>query len=357
MNLYSTRVAHQRLRQRPPQNAAQQSRPRLAEHDLSDVFARRESEDFAWIVAALEAHRLPTQTLGQAEHFGEPVGALGVAGVTDGLDGDGRPVGIEAGCQLARAPDDPFRHFVRSDASEQALRRGPRAFDRLLAQIVDHLIVDAIGGAAQRQFAQRRQIAGGEEILCRPPRRLRHIHLAFVQALNELVGREIDQNDVGRLPQDPVGNGLTHGDPGDARDDVSETFQMLNVERRPHVDARVEQLLDVLPALGMSAVRSVGVGELVDDDQLGLALERRVQIEFLDRAPVVFNHAPRQDFEPLDERARLGAAMSLDEPDDDIDAFVFQAPGVLQHGVGLADPRRRAEKDLEPARSLPAERR
>ena len=121
-------------------------------------------------------------------------------------------------------------------------------------------------------------------------------------------------------------------------------------------DAGVEQLLDVLPALRMPAVGRVGVGELVDDDQLGLARERRVEIEFLERAAAVFDLAPRQDFEPLDERARLGAAMGLDEPDDDIDAFVFQAPGVLQHGVGLADAGRRAEEDLQPARSLPPER-
>ena len=184
---------------------------------------------------------------------------------------------------------------------------------------------------------------------------LRHVYLAFVEALDELVWREIDQNDVGGLLQDPVGNSLAHGDASDARNDVSETFEMLDVERRPYADARVEQLLDILPALRMPAVRSVRVGELVDDDQLGLALERRVQIEFLDRAPVVFNHAPRQDFEPLDERARLGAAMSLDEPDDDIDAFVPQAPRVLQHGVGLADTGGGAEKNLQPARSLPAE--
>ena len=304
MNLDSAGAAHQRLRQRPAENAAQESRLRLAEHDLRDVFARREPQDVAWIVAALKAHRLPAQTLGQTEHFGEPVGALGVAGLADGLDRDGDPVCVEAGRELARAPDDPLRHFVRADASEQALRRRPRTLDRLLAQIVDHLVVDAIGGAAQRQFAQRRQIAGGEEILRRPPGRLRHIDLAFVQALDELVGREIDQNDVGGLLQDPVGNGLAHGDAGDARDDVGETLEMLDVERRPDVDARVEQLLDVLPALRMAAVRSVGVGELVDDDQLGLARKRRVEIEFLERAAVIFDPAPRQDFEPFDERAR-----------------------------------------------------
>ena len=47
--------------------------------------------------------------------------------------------------------------------------------------------------------------------------------------------------------------------------------------------------------------------------------------------------------------------MSLDEPDDDIDAFVLQAPRVLQHGVGLADAGGGAEKNLQPASTLPAE--
>jgi hypothetical protein len=60
---------------------------------------------------------------------------------------------------------------------------------------------------------------------------------------------------------------------------------MLDVERRPDIDAGGEQLLDVLPALGMTAVRSVGVSELVDDDELGLARQRRIEIEFLDLRP------------------------------------------------------------------------
>jgi hypothetical protein len=357
MNLDSAGVAHQRLRQRPPQNAAQGSRPRLAEHDLGDVLARRESEDLARIVAALQARRLPAQTLRQSEHLGEPIGAPGVAALSDCLDCDGRPVRIEAGGELARASHDALRHFVRPDTSQQALGSGPRAFDRFLTQIVDHLVVDPIGGAAQRQLAQRRQIAGSEEVLGRPPRRLRHINLAFVEALDELVGREVDKNDVGGRLQDPVRNGLAHGDAGDARDDIGEALEMLDVERRPHVDARVEQLLNVLPALGMAAVGRVGVGELVDDDQLGLALESGVEIELLERAPAIFNPAPRQDFEALDKRARLGAAMSLDEPNDDVDALLFEAPGVLQHGVGLTNAGRGAEKDLQPARSFPADRR
>ena len=55
---------------------------------------------------------------------------------------------------------------------------------------------------------------------------------------------------------------------------------MLDIERGPDVDAGRDQLLHILPALGMAAFGGVGVGEFVDDDQRRLALERRVDVEF-----------------------------------------------------------------------------
>ena len=354
VDLDSAGVTHQRLRQRPPENAPQQPRPRLAEHDLGHVLAPREPHDFARVVAALEPHRVPAQTFGQAEHLGKLIGAPGVARLTDGLDGDRGPGRVEAGRELARTPDDTLRHFVRPDAGEQALGGRPRTFDRFLAQIVDHLVVDPVRGAAQRQLAQRGQIARGEEALDRPPGGLRHVDLAFIQALNELVRREVDQDDVARLLQDPVRDGLAHDDAGNSGHDVGEALEMLDIERRPYVDAGREKLLDVLPALGMAAVRRIGMGEFVDDDQFGLASQRRVEVEFLDRAAVVLDLAPRQDFEPLDERARLSAAMRFDEPDDDVDSFLLQAPRVLQHRESLADAGRGAEEHLQPARRFPA---
>ena len=131
---------------------------------------------------------------------------------------------------------------------------------------------------------------------------------------------------------------------------------MLDVQRSPDIDAGGEQLLDVLPALGMAAVGRVGVSEFVNDDQFRLARERGVEIEFVDFAAVVFDLAPRQDFESINERARLGAAMSLHKPNDDVDVFVLQAPRVLQHCVSLADAGRGAEEHLQAAGSLPPQR-
>ena len=40
---------------------------------------------------------------------------------------------------------------------------------------------------------------------------------------------------------------------------------MLDVERRQHVDTGVAQFLDVLPAFGMAAARSVAMGEFIHE--------------------------------------------------------------------------------------------
>ena len=93
----------------------------------------------------------------------------------------------------------------------------PRPLDRVLPQVVDHLVVDPVGGAAQGELAQRGQIAGGEEVLNRAPRCLGDVDLAFVQALDQLVGRDVDEHDVVGALEDTVGHGLAHRDAGDPR--------------------------------------------------------------------------------------------------------------------------------------------
>ena len=72
-------------------------------------------------------------------------------------------------------------------------------------------------------------------------------------------------------------------DAGDLGDDVVQAFDVLDVERRPDVDAGGEQLLDILPALRMPRAFGVGVGQLVDQDQLRLPRQRGVEIEFAQR--------------------------------------------------------------------------
>src|SRR5262249_36736888 len=80
-------------------------------------------------------------------------------------------------------------------------------------------------------------------------------------------------------------------------------------------------------------------------------------IELRDRPPAVVDHPPRQHFQPLKQRARLGSSMGFNEADDDVRALGLEAPRALQHGVSFPNARRGAEEHLQPAPGLPAESR
>ena len=74
----------------------------------------------------------------------------------------------------------------------------------------EQLLVHPLGGAAQRQFAQRRQVGRREEMLERALGLLGDVDLALLQALDQVVGREIDQLDRVGAVEHRVGNGLAH---------------------------------------------------------------------------------------------------------------------------------------------------
>ena len=123
---------------------------------------------------------------------------------------------------------------------------------------------------------------------------------------------------------------------------------MLDIERGVDVDALVEQLLDILPALPVAAARQVRVRELVEHEQRRAAPERGLHVEFVEAA-AAGQAALRQDFEPLEQRRRLGPAVRLGQSHHDIHPGLEPLLRLLQHGVGLAHARAGAEKDLEAA--------
>ncbi len=128
---------------------------------------------------------------------------------------------------------------------------------------------------------------------------------------------------------------------------------MLDVQRRVHGDAGVEQLEHVLPPLGVPGFRRVGVGELVDEDHRGPARERRVEIEFPQRRSAVGDPPLGEDLEALEERFGLGSPVCLDVADDDVHPFGIEGPGGLEHGVGLAHSGGGAEEEHEMPAPLP----
>ncbi len=75
---------------------------------------------------------------------------------------------------------------------------------------------------------------------------------------------------------------------------------MLNVDRRHHVDAGVEQLEHVFIALAILAAGHVGVRQLVDDDRIGMAREDRVNIHLFQADAAVGYFALWDSFEVAD---------------------------------------------------------
>ena len=118
-----------------------------------------------------------------------------------------------------------------------------------------HVVLDAVGGAAQRQLPQRHQVAFAEEVLRGPLGLRRQVDLAGAQPPDEFVGRRVDHHHLVGGIEDGVGHGLVNADAGDAADHVVQALEMLHVERGVDVDAVVEQFFDVLPAFGVAVNR------------------------------------------------------------------------------------------------------
>jgi hypothetical protein len=129
---------------------------------------------------------------------------------------------------------------------------------------------------------------------------------------------------------------------------------MLDVERRPDIDAGIEQFGDILVALWMAAIGRIGVGEFIDDDDRRLAGKRRVEIELLDDPALIRNFPAPHDVESIEQFGRLAPAVGFGEADDDVLAFGLQSAGPAKHGKGLADAGRGAEENGQPATAFPA---
>ena len=125
---------------------------------------------------------------------------------------------------------------------------------------------------------------------------------------------------------------------------------MLDVQRGDHVDARVEQLLDVLPALLVARSGGVGVRELVDEHDVRAAGRGRHRRP----SPTASCRGTRSSC----ERRRPGSpscsgglrpTVGLDDADHDVGAALGAPSALVEHRVGLADARRGAEVDAQRA--------
>ena len=247
----------------------------------------REMDDVVGDAAADAGNgqRLAAERFREPHGVGQPV-ALLVAQLQAAprLDADRGPRRVQPVRQPLGVAHQPGRARVLADADQDALAGGPGTGDGVGLHVGEQLLVDALGGAAQRQFAQRGQIARREIMLQRALGLFGDIDLALLQPLDQVVGREVDQLDGVGAVEHRVRHGLAHPHMGDLRDHVVEALDVLDVDRGIDVDAVGQQFLDVEIALGMTAARRVGMREFVDQGDLRPARDQRVEIHLLERS-------------------------------------------------------------------------
>ena len=125
--------------------------------------------------------------------------------------------------------------------------------------------------------------------------------------------RHVDELDLVGAPHDAVGDRLPLLHAGDALDHVVDRFEVLDVERRDDIDARVEELLDVLPTLLVAGARNVGVRELVDEHHVGTPGQHRLDVHLLELGAAVLDLAPRDDLEIAELLGGAGPPVRLDD--------------------------------------------
>ena len=126
---------------------------------------------------------------------------------------------------------------------------------------------------------------------------------------------------------------------------------MLNVYRRPDVDAGIEQLLDVLPAFRVPRTRltlgEVRVRKLIDQDDLGPPPQRGVEVELAAHRAAISHRQHGQLLESFQQALGFLSTMRLDVTHDDVAPCGALDAGRLEHRVCLADPCRSAEENTQ----------
>ena len=211
-----------------------------------------------------------------------------------------------------------------------------------------------LGDEAERQLAQRREVRVLEKILGGRGGAPLHVDFPLPQALAKGLGSNIHELDLVGHPEDRVGDRLVDGSAGDLANGIGPTLDMLNIKSGIDVDPRIQELHHVLIALRVARARGVRVRELVDEDELGLSRENRLQVHLGDLDVLVFDLLPGNDREPREKGLRFGAAVGLDDPDNQVDPVPNLLLGRAEHGKRLADARAHSEEHLQlaPARAF-----
>eukprot|EP01033_Poteriospumella_lacustris_P021934 gene21933-16388_t len=71
---------------------------------------------------------------------------------------------------------------------------------------------------------------------------------------------------------------------------------MLDIQRRPDVDACLKNFQDILPPFRMPRSGRIGVSVFIDQEQPRASRQSRINVEFRQLMPAIFHHAARKNF-------------------------------------------------------------
>ena len=176
-------------------------------------------------------------------------------------------------------------------------------------------------------------------------RRRAQVHLAVLEALQQIVRGEVDHHHVVGVIEYMVGHGFTHADADDPTDQVIQAFQVLHVEGGPDIDAGAEQFFHVLPAFGVARAGRIAMGQFVHQHHGRTAAQGGVEVEFAERELAMLQRGARQLLQAMEQLGGFRAAVGFHYPGQHVAAQGGFALRRGEHGTGLAHPGVGAEVD------------
>ncbi len=252
------------------------------EDELCRVLRRGEVDERGGDVAAGHLVVFAADLLEQLPVLCEQLGARPRQAVlAAGVDAE--QLAVRSLCDARGAPDEVLGSGRARDGDDDAFTRLPRLGDPVAGAVILERDIDLVRDPQQRELSKGGEVALSEVVRQGGVDLLGRVHVAVRHAPPQRFGRHVDQLHLVGRPDDRVGDRLALHDPGDALDHVVDRFEMLDVDGRDDVDAGVEELVHVLPPLGVPRAGSVGVGELVDEGDLRVACEDGVDVHLLER--------------------------------------------------------------------------
>ncbi|EPH45982.1 putative Sensor protein KdpD [Streptomyces aurantiacus JA 4570] len=318
---------------------------RGAEDDLGGVDAPREFEQGPRDVVAYDVMERSAQVLHEGALDGQLLGRGGGEAVAAGdVDGEDLAAGALGG-HAGGAADEGAALGSAGEADDDALTGLPGGADVVLAAVLLEVFVDPVGYPQQRQLAQGRQVPGAEVVGQGRVDLVRLVDVAVRHPAAQRLRRHVDQLDLVGPAHHLVRDRLALADAGDRFDDVAERLQVLDVDGGYHVDARFEELLDVLPALGVARAGHVGVRQFVDERDGGGAAQDGVHVHLREQRAAVLQLLAGDLLQTVQHHFRAGTVVVLHEGHDAVGAALDTTVCLGERGVRLADARCRTEVD------------